>query len=677
MKIDEISDKIELTDVFSIAELQLLQELFSNATGVASIITKPDGSPVTSPTNFTKFCNEVVRKSPKGLRNCMRSDAELGKVYPNGPRIQTCLSSGLWDAGVSIVVGGKHLANWMIGQVRNEDLDQSKIISYANTIKVDPELFKSAYLDVPVMPTAKFEEVAQLLYSIANNLSEKAYRNKRLEYLILEQKTIEDQLMQSEEKYRLLIENQNDIVMEFNKDRNLLYTSPSFTNIFGKYKAKDENNIPMPDIYPEDIESTNEELKKLYSPPHTCKVIHRAMTTEGWRWFSWSDKAIINYKGEIESIIGVGRDITERKKAELNLELSEKKYRNLVENSMVGVIQSDINLSITFANNAALKMLGANRLEDITSLKLDSLAKNKSEKEKITEILKEQKHVENYEITVLTLDNIERYLLTSIVFSSEQIDATLIDITERKLAEKEIQLKNEQLYQSNAEKDKFFSIIAHDLRSPFNSFLGLTRIMAEEIHNMTLDQLQKIAVSLSKSANNVNNLLENLLNWSRSKRNLIPFEPEFHFVKSLLNHCSDSCIELAKNKDISIEFDFPSNLKVYADKYMLETALRNIISNAVKFSESGDKVTAKAYCADGNVIFKIIDTGIGMTKKIRDNLFKVDVNTTRKGTGGEPSTGLGLILCKEFIERHNGKIWVESTEGKGSAFYISLPDKNI
>lgn len=674
---DEISDKIELTDVFSIAELQLLQDLFSNATGVASIITMPDGSPVTSPTNFTKFCKEVVRKSPKGLRNCMRSDAELGKLYPNGPRIQTCLSSGLWDAGVSIVVGGKHLANWMIGQVRNEDLDQSKIISYANTIKVDPELFKSAYLDVPVMSTAKFEEVAQLLYSIANNLSEKAYRNKRLEYLILEQKKIEDQLRQSEEKYRLLIENQNDIVMEFDKNKNLLYTSPSFITIFGNYKAKDENNIPMPEIYPEDIESTNEELKKLYYPPHTCKVIHRAMTTEGWRWFSWSDKAIINYKGEIESIIGVGRDITERKKAEIDLELSEKKYRNLVENSMVGVIQSDINLSITFANSAALKMLGANSMEEITSLKLDSLIKNKSEKETITDILKEQGHIENYEITVLTLDNIERYLLTSLVLSSEQIDATLIDITERKLAEKEIQLKNEQLYQSNAEKDKFFSIIAHDLRSPFNSFLGLTHIMAEEIQNMTLDQLQKIAVSLSKSANNVNNLLDNLLNWSRSKRNLIPFEPEYHFVKNFLNHCSDACIELAKNKDISIEFDFPSNLKAYADRYMLETALRNIVSNAVKFSEPGDKVTATAYSDDGNVIFKIVDSGIGMSKKIKENLFKVDVNTTRKGTGGEPSTGLGLLLCKEFIERHNGKIWVESTEGKGSTFYISLPDKKI
>lgn len=672
---DEISDKIELTDVFSVAELQLLQDLFSNATGVASIITKPDGAPVTTPTNFTKLCNEVVRKSPKGLRNCMRSDAELGKVYPNGPRIQTCLSSGLWDAGVSIVVGGKHLANWMIGQVRNEDLDQSKIISYSSTIKVDPELFKSAYLDVPVMSTSKFEEVAQLLYSIANNLSEKAYRNKRLEYLILEQKKIEDQLRQSEEKYRLLIENQNDIVMEFDKDKNLLYTSPSFIKIFGNHKAVGENNIPMPEIHPEDIESTNEELKKLYSPPHTCKVVHRTMTTGGWRWFSWSDKAIINYKGEIESIIGVGRDITERKKAEINLELSEKKYRNLVENSMVGVIQSDINLNITFANNAALKMIGANSFEDITSLKLDSLIKNKSEKETITEILKEQGHVESYEITILTLDNIERYLLTSLVLSSEQIEATLIDISERKLAEKEIQLKNEQLYQSNAEKDKFFSIIAHDLRSPFNSFLGLTQIMADEIQNMTLDQLQKIAVSLSKSANNVNNLLENLLNWSKSKRNLIPFEPESHFVKNFLYHCSDSCIELAKNKDISIEFDFPSKLKVYADKYMLETALRNIFSNAVKFSEPGDKVIATAYNAEGNVIFKIADSGIGMSKKIRENLFKVDVNTTRKGTGGEPSTGLGLLLCKEFIERHNGKIWVESTEGKGSTFYISVPDK--
>jgi ligand-binding sensor protein len=110
----------------------------------------------------------------------MRSDAELGKLYPNGPRIQTCLSSGLWDAGVSIVVGGKHLANWMIGQVRNEDMDQNKTISYANTIKVDPELYKSAYHDVPVMSTAKFEEVAQLLNSFAKTFQKRLTEIKNL-----------------------------------------------------------------------------------------------------------------------------------------------------------------------------------------------------------------------------------------------------------------------------------------------------------------------------------------------------------------------------------------------------------------------------------------------------------------------------------------------------------------
>jgi PAS domain S-box-containing protein len=154
--------------------------------------------------------------------------------------------------------------------------------------------------------------------------------------------------------------------MEFDKNLNLLYTSPNFIKIFGKQEANDDNTIPMPEVHPEDIESTYDELKKLNTPPHTCKVIHRAMTNEGWRWYSWSNKAITNYKGDIEYIIGVGRDITERKKAEINLELSEKKYRNLVENSMVGVIQSDINLSKTFANNAALKMLGANSTEDVT-----------------------------------------------------------------------------------------------------------------------------------------------------------------------------------------------------------------------------------------------------------------------------------------------------------------------
>jgi len=672
-------DKInnfEYSDIFTVAELQQIQDLFSNATGVASIITKPDGTPITKPTNFCRFCNNVIRGNEKGLMNCMKSDAALGKEYPNGPRMQPCLSGGLWDAGVSIVIGGKHLANWMIGQVRNEELDEYKIETYADQIGVDRDAYKSAFLEVPVMTTSKFREIANLLYHIANSLSERAFRNKELELLVLEQKLTEEQLRQSEEKYRLIVENQSDLVVKVDNDGKLLYVSPCYCRTFGKTESELLGHSYFPLVHPDDVESTKESMKQLSQSPYSCKVVQRAMTVDGWRWFSWSDQAVVNDQGEIESIIGVGRDITESKLADQRLEASEEKYRNLIENSMVGVIQGKENWNEIFANNAALKMFEVDSIDELKLHIHSKLFAILRDKETILRHLKEEGHVENYELAISTKKGNEKYILISLTMLENQIDGTFIDITERKLTEREIKLKNEQLRSSNAEKDKFFSIIAHDLRSPFNSFLGLTHIMAEDLDNMTLDQIQKVAVSMKNSAGNVNRLLENLLNWAKTKRGLIQFQPKLYKVNEFMGHCSDSCSETARNKSIDISFDFPSDIQVYADINMLQTILRNLVSNSVKFTNPGGKVIVSARKdKNENVIFSVKDTGIGMNKKMTENLFQIDVNTARKGTAGEPSTGLGLILCKEYIDKHGGDIWVESIECIGSTFYLSFPGK--
>ncbi|HPS12926.1 MAG TPA: PocR ligand-binding domain-containing protein [Prolixibacteraceae bacterium] len=676
VELEKIENTIEYSDIFSVAELQQQQDLFSNATGVASLITKPDGTPITQPTNFCRFCMEVIRKNENGLKNCVRSDVELGKICPDGPIMQPCLSGGLWDAGVSIVVGGKHLASWFIGQVRNEDLDEERIEAYADQIGVDRELYRSAFLEVPVMSTAKFRSIVDLLSLFANQLSERAYRNKELEFRINEHQKVEEKLRLSEEKYRLLVEHQNDLVVKVGADNKFMYVSPSYCKVFGKKESELLGNSFLPLVHPDDVEPTKESMKKLSQSPYTCKVVQRAMTVNGWRWFSWSDKAIVNEKGEIESVIGVGRDISGRMEAEKQLEASEKKFRNLIENSMVGVIQGEEDWSCKFANHAALQMFEAESIEELNFFVGKSLFKDPQEKDRLLKLLKEKDRIENYELEVITCKGNEKFILVSMSISNHQIDGTLIDITERKLAEKEVHRKNEELYASNVEKDKFFSIIAHDLRSPFNSFLGLSHIMAEDLDNMTLDQIQKIAVSMKESAGNVNRLLENLLNWSRSRRGLIPFKPQHYSVKKLFEDCSESCFSSASIKSIVLDFDLQENLFVYADALMLQTIMRNLVSNSLKFTNPGGRVVVSAKKDPNNqVIFTVKDTGIGMNKAIMDGLFKMDINTSRKGTEGEPSTGLGLLLCKEFIDQHNGHIWVESIEGKGSCFFVSIPDK--
>jgi len=250
----------------------------------------------------------------------------------------------------------------------------------------------------------------------------------------------------------------------------------------------------------------------------------------------------------------------------------------------------------------------------------------------------------------------------------------ITDINSRKQAEAEIKRKNEELVLLNAEKDKFFSIVAHDLRGPFNSFLGLTHVMVDGLSSMKLDEIQKIALAMRNSATNLFRFLENLLDWSRMEQGLIPFNPETERLLPVVKESLKMSIEPAKTKGIEIRLEIPQDLEIFADANLLQTVIRNLVSNAVKFTNKGGSVTVSARTsAHNSVEISVRDNGIGMEPELIDNLFRLDVQTNRRGTEDEPSTGLGLIICKEFIEKHGGNLWVESAEGKGSTFFFTLP----
>ncbi|MGE4421742.1 MAG: PocR ligand-binding domain-containing protein [Pseudodesulfovibrio sp.] len=171
------SSEVGFLDLFDLDEIQAIQDAFSSATGVASLITTPDGEPITKPSNFTRLCEDIIRKTEKGLCNCRRSDAVLGSLNPRGATIQPCLSSGLWDGGASISVDGRHIANWLIGQVRNEHVDKESALAYAREIGADEVEFIRAFEEVTVMPLARFREVGRALFLLANQMSWIAYQN--------------------------------------------------------------------------------------------------------------------------------------------------------------------------------------------------------------------------------------------------------------------------------------------------------------------------------------------------------------------------------------------------------------------------------------------------------------------------------------------------------------------
>ncbi len=252
--------------------------------------------------------------------------------------------------------------------------------------------------------------------------------------------------------------------------------------------------------------------------------------------------------------------------------------------------------------------------------------------------------------------------------------AAIRDISVLKQIEAEVQSKNEALAKALSERDKFFSIIAHDLRSPFNGLLGLTRMLDEDLKSMDIDQVQHIASALKNATTNVYSLVENLLEWSNMQRGNTNFNPEEFLLSQKINDFLHPAFEQAHKKKIKITIIIPDYLLVFCDANMIGSTIRNLVTNAIKFTPQGGEVVISAmYEIGSSVKISIKDNGIGMTNTMIDKLFKLNENTSRKGTENEPSTGLGLILSKEFVEKHGGSIRIESEVGKGSTFYFTLP----
>jgi signal transduction histidine kinase/ligand-binding sensor domain-containing protein len=243
----------------------------------------------------------------------------------------------------------------------------------------------------------------------------------------------------------------------------------------------------------------------------------------------------------------------------------------------------------------------------------------------------------------------------------------------RNQAEKLIQT-NDTLKTLNATKDKFFSIIAHDLKNPFNSILGFCEIVLLKYDSMEEEKKKKLIEVVYESAQNVYELLENLLQWSRSQTGNIQFKPELFVINEVIKVNISLTNNLIKEKNLSIEYNPEKDIEVYADKNMINTILRNLITNAVKFTEEGG-IVIEVSEKRSKVEVLVKDSGVGIEKDKLDTLFEIGMSKSTQGTRGETGTGLGLILCKEFIQKNGGELFVTSEEGKGSTFGFSLPAK--
>lgn len=240
-----------------------------------------------------------------------------------------------------------------------------------------------------------------------------------------------------------------------------------------------------------------------------------------------------------------------------------------------------------------------------------------------------------------------------------------------------IEQSEQELRILNASKNKFFSIIAHDLKNPLHSILGYSSLLSEKYHLFTENERRKFAGDIHYSTNNLFRLLQNLLEWSKAQTGRLNFSPAVVEYQRILDNSLSVLQSLADQKNIEIKAENDPELEIFADPIMIETVLRNLINNAIKFTPEGGQIGVSAKSENGVILVSVIDTGIGIPEEDTKNLFRIDSKVKRKGTNNEDGSGLGLILCHEFVDKHFGKIWVESTPGKGSAFTFSIPGKAI
>lgn len=503
---------------------------------------------------------------------------------------------------------------------------------------------------------------------------------------ITKRKSTNKKLRESEEKYRNLVEHSPDIIYQFSNIRGGLFWSPRVTEILG-FKQEDliENSfIWFNSIHPDDKNDVEEAINS-YSKGADYNIEYRIKTIFGeYRWLS--DKFMYKSVSDNEIIIeGHATDITEQKLAKQKLVESETKYRNLFDNSHDGLFILNEKGIFVDCNQTAEEITGYTRAEIIGRNPMLFSPEYQNENEK--SIDKIQKHVKaanenkvvHFEWNAIKKNGVE-FIVEITFFIYEKDDkrytyASVKDITFKKQSEIALIDKQKELEQLIATKDKFFNIIAHDLRSPFNSILGLSKLVYDNYSKYDDKKRLDLIKTIKESSDNAFKLVDSLLIWARVQTGKIPFLPEEYPLFSIVNESITALSSIAAEKNIRI-LNTISNENVYIDIQMISTVLRNLMSNAIKFTQNNGTVVLSSKKYENFVEVSVIDTGVGIEKSRIDKLFEIEKSKSTLGTENEAGTGLGLILCKEFILKHGGKIWCQSEVNKGSKFSFTLPLSN-
>ncbi|MDO1450776.1 ATP-binding protein [Rhodocytophaga aerolata] len=431
-------------------------------------------------------------------------------------------------------------------------------------------------------------------------------------------------------------------------------------------------------LHPNDRAGLQQASKQCIETGESFQTEYRLLLPGG------NQKYILSYvrplkeqEGNVRKVRGTCQDITELKYAQEALVQSEKLFSTIFK--LIPFPTGITRLrdgKVIVANEKALQVFGYTALEvsNTTTIEL-KLWNNPQERELLVQQLKRQPILE-FEKKYYTKEGKEWDAITYIeVIEWDNEPCLLIilqDITDRKRVEEAIKAYAGQLEELNASKDKFFSIIAHDLLSPLNGILGSADLLANQLNHLQEKDIQELSRAIYSSTTHLKKLLTNLLEWARMQKGELGFQIERVNLYKIACEEIASLQENARQKELTLDICIPQALLVQADEPMLRTVIRNLVANAIKFSNTGGYICIKGEGRQKQVQISVQDTGVGMSRQMQQKLFHLEGKQTSVGTAGEKGTGLGLMLCKEFIEKHGGKIWVESEPGKGSIFMFTL-----
>jgi PAS domain S-box-containing protein len=498
---------------------------------------------------------------------------------------------------------------------------------------------------------------------------------------ITEQKKIENALHESEIHFRTLANSGQALIWTSGIDKKCNYFNQPWLDFTGRTIEQELGDGWVEGVHPDDLQQCVETYVSAFDRQEKFSMEYRVRHFSGeYRWIQDDGTPRFNSKGEFIGFIGHCLDITERKQTEDALKRSESKFRMLFAQMSEGFALHEIiydvdhiavDYKILEINPAFEKQVGIQAENANGALATQLYGVSPAP---YIDIYAQVAETGEHYFFQTYFPPLDRYFQISVFSPNPGSFATIfVDITERKLAEDALKESEAQLRELVATKDKFFSILAHDLKSPFNSILGLSNMLVEQVREKNHEGIEEYTGIIQKSTQRVFDLLMNLLEWARTQTGRMDFSREYIELGALINEVIELLGESARQKSITIIKELPRNMLVFADKAMINTVLRNLISNAIKFTYSGGQVVISADKKPSELMISISDNGIGIKKEVIGKLFRIDENHIVPGTQNEKGTGLGLILCKEFIEKHGGKIWVESEVGKGSLFCFTIP----